>query len=52
MKFKYGYIFYRDPVDTMEGFHEIIDLTDEEATLPKKLVKLRLQVVVMLLKIG
>ena len=40
MKFKYGYIFYRDPVDAKEDSHEIIDLTDEEESLPEKIGKI------------
>ena len=28
MSFKYGYIFYRDPVDSKTDIHEMIDLTD------------------------
>jgi disulfide oxidoreductase YuzD len=41
MKFKYGYIFYRDPVDAKEDSHEIIDLTDEEVSLPEKIGKIQ-----------
>ena len=41
MKFKYGYIFYRDPVDEKEDIHEIIDLTDEEVSLPEKIGKIQ-----------
>ena len=37
MKFKYGYIFYRDPVDVKTDTHEIIDLTDDEISLPEKI---------------
>jgi len=41
MKFKYGYIFYRDPVDSKDDIHEIIDLTDDEESLPEKIGKIR-----------
>lgn len=41
MKFKYGYIFYRDPVDEKNDIHEIIDLTDDEVSLPDKIGKIK-----------
>ena len=37
MKFKYGYIFYRDPIDSSGDIHEIIDLTDDINTLSEKI---------------
>ena len=37
MKFKYGYIFYRDPIDSVEDIHEIIDLTDDINSLYEKI---------------
>ena len=41
MKFKYGYIFYRDPIDSKSDIHEIIDLTDNVNSLPGKISKIR-----------
>ena len=40
MKFKYGYIFYRDPIDSPGDFHEIIDLTDDINSLSEKIGKI------------
>ena len=40
MNFKYGYIFYRDPIDSKEDKHEIIDLTDDVNSLPNKINKI------------
>ena len=27
--FQYGYVFYRDPIDSKDDVHDIIDLTDD-----------------------
>ena len=37
MKFKYGYVFYRDPIDCAGDIHEIIDLTDDINSLSEKI---------------
>ncbi len=37
MKFKYGYVFYRDPIDSTGDSHEIIDLTDDINSLSEKI---------------
>ena len=37
MKFKYGYIFYRDPIDSYSDIHETIDLTDDINSLSEKI---------------
>jgi len=37
MMFKYGYIFYRDPIDSKTDTHELIDLTDDVNSLPEKI---------------
>jgi hypothetical protein len=39
--FQYGYIFYRDPIDSPGDKHEIIDLTDKVNTLPDEIKKMR-----------
>ena len=39
--FKYGYVFYRDPIDSKSDEHEIIDLTDDVNSLPEKIGKIR-----------
>jgi len=39
--FKYGYIFYRDPIDSQSDIHEVIDLTDNVNSIPKKIEKIR-----------
>lgn len=39
--FKYGYIFYRDPVDSHSDTHEVIDLTDNVNSIPEKISKIR-----------
>ena len=49
MKFKYGYVFYRDPIDSTGDIHEIIDLTDDINSLSEKLGHLEEE---MNLKIG
>ena len=41
MMFKYGYIFYRDPIDSKGDIHEIIDLTDNVNSLPEKIGAIR-----------
>ena len=39
--FKYGYKFYRDPIDYQSDIHEIIDLTDQVNDLPEQIGKIR-----------
>ena len=39
--FQYGYIFYRDPIDSPSDIHEIIDLTDQVNTLPERISKIK-----------
>ena len=39
--FKYGYIFYRDPIDSLADIREIIDLTDQVNNLPEEIGKIR-----------
>ena len=39
--FQYGYIFYRDPIDSPDDKHEIINLTDQVNTLPSKISKIK-----------
>ena len=39
--FQYGYIFYRDPIDSPGDKHEIINLTDKVNTLPDEIKKMR-----------
>ena len=38
--FKYGYIFYRDPIDSHSDIHEVIDLTDDANSIPDKIAKI------------
>ena len=38
--FQYGYVFYRDPIDSHDDIHEIIDLTDQVNNLPEKIKKI------------
>ena len=38
--FQYGYIFYRDPIDSHDDKHEIINLTDQVNTLPEQIKKI------------
>ena len=40
MMFKYGYIFYRDPIDSESDIHETIDLTDNVNSLPGQISKI------------
>ena len=40
MNFKYGYVFYRDPIDSPSDIHEFIDLTDNVNSLPDKIEKI------------
>lgn len=40
MNFRYGYIFYRDPIDSHSDTHEIIDLTDNVNSFPEKIDKI------------
>ena len=35
--FQYGYIFYRDPIDSKSDKHEVIDLTDNVNSFPEKI---------------
>ena len=37
--FYYGYIFYRDPIDSKGDKHEVIDLTNDVNSLPNKIGK-------------
>ena len=41
MNFRYGYIFYRDPIDSPLDTHEIIDLTDNVNSFPEKIAEIR-----------
>ena len=41
MNFQYGYIFYRDPIDSKNDIHEIIHLTDQVNSLPEKIGKIK-----------
>ena len=38
--FQYGYVFYRDPIDSNGDIHEIINLTDNVNSLPEKIGKI------------
>ena len=38
--FQYGYVFYRDPIDSKSDIHEIIELTDNVNSLPEKIGKI------------
>ena len=38
--FQYGYVFYRDPVDSKSDEHEVIDLTDNVNSLPEKISRI------------
>ena len=40
MDFQYGYVFYRDPIDSPDDIHEIINLTNEVESLPEKISKI------------
>jgi len=39
--FKYGYIFYRDPIDSPSDIHEVIDLTDNVNSIPEQIEKIK-----------
>ena len=39
--FQYGYVFYRDPIDSHDDKHEIINLTDQVNTLPEQIQKIK-----------
>ena len=39
--FQYGYIFYRDPIDSKSDIHEIINLTDNVNSLPERIGKIK-----------
>ncbi len=41
MNFQYGYIFYRDPIDSPKDIHEIINLTDNVNSLPEQIGKIK-----------
>ena len=41
MMFKYGYIFYRDPIDSKSDIHETIDLTDNVNSIPDQISKIK-----------
>ena len=38
--FQYGYVFYRDPIDSPSDKHEIINLTDQVNNLPEQIKKI------------
>ena len=39
--FKFGYIFYRDPIDSQYDIHEIIDLTNDIDSIETKIDKIK-----------
>ena len=39
--FKYGYVFYRDPIDSRNDVHQVINLTDNVNSLPEKIQKIK-----------
>ena len=39
--FQYGYIFYRDPIDSPSDIHETINLTDKVNSLPEQIKKIK-----------
>ena len=39
--FQYGYVFYRDPIDSYNDIHEIINLTDNVNSLPEQISKIK-----------
>ena len=39
--FNYGYIFYRDPIDSKSDKHEVIDLTDNVNSFPEKIGRIQ-----------
>ena len=39
--FNYGYIFYRDPIDSKSDKHEVIDLTDNVNSFPEKIARIQ-----------
>ena len=39
--FQYGYVFYRDPIDSILDVHEIINLTDNVNSLPEQIGKIK-----------
>ena len=39
--FQYGYVFYRDPIDSKSDIHEVINLTDNVNSLPEKIGKIK-----------
>ena len=41
--FQYGYVFYRDPIDSPGDFHEIINLTDNVNSLPEQIGEITAQ---------
>ena len=43
MKFKYGYVFYRGPIDSIGDIHKTIDLTDDINSLSEKIGKIEAQ---------
>ena len=38
--FKYGYIFYRDPIDSPSDIHEVIDFTDNVNSIPEQIARI------------
>ena len=41
MNFRYGYIIYRDPIDSKTNIHEVINLTDNVNSLPEKIENIK-----------
>ena len=41
MMFKYGYVFYRDPIDSKDDIHETIDLTENVNSIPGEISKIK-----------
>ena len=39
--FQYGYVFYRDPIDSYGDIHEIINLTENVNSLPEQIGKIK-----------
>ena len=39
--FQYGYVFYRDPIDSHDDKHEVINLTDQVNSLPEQIKKIK-----------
>ena len=41
MNFQYGYVFYRDPIDSKGDIHQVINLTDNVNSLPEKIKEIK-----------